>query len=114
MNNETLKMAKQISDWCLDNNSKAFTCFFNFSGHVNLISVRMRSGGYDNCHKEKDLDAYTEAGETPDGFLNEMKEFKAEHDAWFSPEAVAEQEEAGKVKRIASIKAELATLEASK
>lgn len=124
MNNSAIEVMKEISGWCFENNSETFTCFFSYSAHVETAGIKLISGGYDHPREffERDYLRCEPCPHDGDDAVNilvknliftfdGMKEFKAEHDKWFSIENQESMKEAKKLRRIESIKLELEKLE---
>jgi hypothetical protein len=115
MKDKNLILMTAIANWCFTNNSKTFTCFFDYSAHVDNFNVRLYSGGWgDNCEKTLDL-TFLDSNrsiKTLASTIDSMNKFKLEHDEFFSKNAIHERRELKKKEKIARIKRQLALLEA--
>ena len=115
MKSDVLEIVKNISVWCFENHSKTFTCVFNLTGHVDWIEVELISGGYDTPRVRFDKtevqlgESYTINELTV--LFEDIKDFKEEHDAWFSEENLKKQEEDKKHQKIKRLKEQLERLE---
>lgn len=112
---EVIAIINEMTNWCLINHSDTFTCDLHFRGHVNWLQINLISGGYENKRKDYNIDYISvnkkNSLEYLNEFFQEMKEFKKEHDEWFSEDNMKKLEEDKKKARLVRLKEELASLE---
>lgn len=116
MKNEIKNLVKEISSWCIDNQSKEFMCDFHLTAHVDWVQIELISGGYGNggeVFKPEfvSIDNEKWSFKWLTKLFEEMKEFKAWHDEEFKPENVVKRQETKKIARAKRLRKELEQLE---
>ena len=115
MKKEVIEVINKITNWCLENHSDTFCCNFQLSGYVNWLELDLTSGGHDVNRDKFSCDFIKLDKEYPLKYLNELfediKEFKKEHDDWYSPENIKKVKEQKKTDKIERLKKQLDLLQ---
>lgn len=83
-------LVKEIINWCADNHTESFCVTFDYSGHVEQLSVCAISGGYNTPRETLRKAFYSDSAAKGDilCIFQAIKLFKEEHDEWYSVDSM--------------------------
>ena len=110
----------ELMELCVNLNGEHFTCFLEYSGHVNNWKIHTNNDGYStnkesNVYKDfyvrPDFSSAARSIETVNGMIDKLNKLKLESDGRWSEENQAAQKAKIKERRIKLAREKLAKLE---